>query len=478
MRVDRRPQPFPDFTRFPRIPGTDRIRGQSRDFTPLAAWNIYGTFRTTGVYGVQWGTSTAEITAELYRLSAPTTLVATLSNSKARSWQELLSEPGSGSIVLMADDAALSSIEGDGNDLILFKYAGWAAFMMILEAYEDVEIAEGEEGSEQVNWSGRGHLALLERGLVYPTGGVGKQPVEEDRTFNWSSPSFDDSGWGLAHTVSTVLNAQSNWPNVLAGDGTFADGFTDTDAAVLWASDGTNITAATGHCYFRQEFTVSTAGTYEIHFVVDNYGELYVDGQLIAQAGIGTNDGFSSTTSARLELSIGTHLVAVHGYNAALPPSNVNDPGGVAWAIYPAAASGVVGASISHSDASCRMVEYQDEPPGMPVGRVMRICLEEMQARSVLTGLTWTFTDNADSAGEAWPVSADIATKTGTDILTFFRELSGTYVDLWMAPGGLVLHAWNKDGRGDTKSVTLKAPTNPLNPATGNLTSLTRRGET
>src|SRR5690606_33167507 len=81
------------------------------------------------------------------------------------------------------------------------------------------------------------------------------------------------------------------------------------------------------------------------------------------------------------------------------------------------AANGTVAGNtpIVISDDSWSIVEYPPSPPGMTVGRVMRVLIDEAQRRGALPGLRINFNDTVDSAGRQWPMVSDISTKVGTD---------------------------------------------------------------
>lgn len=591
------------------------------------------------------GEVVSDIVAKLTTISTAMSgapIVATLNDTLSRQWVDPLNETGSGQFTIQNDDPDLALIIGDGNDLVRFYYKGYAAFTMICEAYEATIIAQGEEADEATVWSGRGHLALLERALVYPARGVTNEdtwyladfddtfwpvatvvlanaggtvpsfpsatadwiwgipgdttyappgecwfrvsfnlaapeaidfyfstddfgtayldgvelidlpqpptgfafftginnvslaagdhvlavkvvnrfdgrpppgnpggliaavrnsanafivesdatwkvraypahvavyPIEEDRTFTWSSLGFDDSGWGPAVEITTVGVAKISWPIPWSTE------FPDDTARVLWGNGSSIIDAPQGNCYFRKTFTVASPGKYLIYACADNGASIYIDGGLLLNiAGGGTYNDLGAFTKVHTEsvlLDAGEHLIAVSGFNYFDVGGPGLNPGGIAIAVYSTDIDGSTALALMlHTDASWLMVDYPVIPPGMTPGQVMRIVIEEFQARGVLPGLVLHCTDGADSAGNPWTVVADIATKVGTDVLTFFREMSGTYVDFWMAPGGLDLYAWIKDKRGRASGVVLTGATNPTDPDSGNLTALIFKGST
>jgi hypothetical protein len=120
------------------------------------------------------------------------------------------------------------------------------------------------------------------------------------------------------------------------------------------------------------------------------------------------------------------------------------------------------------------MVGYPAEPPGMSVGEVIsRVNYEASRRGNSLANMfRFKFNKQVDSAGAPWPIVADIASKVGTDYLTFLLELTVKYADIWMAPGTLDLYAWVKGTRAKPRDVILHAPTISSDPESGNLFEL------
>lgn len=408
----------------------------------------------------------SDITAELVDLSDLGTALATLDNTRDRSWQDNLSEAGSGSITFQNDDDDLALIVTP-NTLVNFSVLGVLAFTLLLEAFEATLVSLQEEAEEVTVWSGRGHLALFDRGVVYPALGVGRIPIQEDRAFNWTSPDFDDASWIPANAVTTMTTAQASWP--IPFDAEFPTDGSDPD--ILWANDGSMTDASDGTCYFRQVFTTTFNGRHQLFLLIDNGGEVYIDGTFVGSA----TGAFIHTAIYDIDLSAGTHILAVVGINGPQPSPDIDNPAGVGWSIW---IPGYPPTPIAQSDASTAiMVEYATEPPGMTPGKVLLIALAEAQARGALEYITVSFTEDEDSDGNPWPVVADIATKVGTTLLTFLRELSGTYIDFYMAPGTFVLDVWNFGGRGTGTAVNFHVPTDPADATTGNLLEHHEKGE-
>jgi len=416
--------------------------------------------------------ATTDIEAEVYEQNAfdltggTAVLVDTLADSLNREWQDMLSEAGSGSFKIPNDDVSAPS--PTFGRLVAFKYRGVYAWTMLCEKRHKIDVDPQEAVAELTEWSGRGHLALLEEALVYPTNGVGVVPIEDDRVFNWTSANYDDSAWGNATEILLMFYAPATWAG-LTQSPLAAQDFVDDTAWVLWGQPGTYITAPPGFVFFRQTFTVPNDGSFIITVIMDDWGPWYLDG--VKQADQMSN--FIKAQQYQVQLSAGTHLIAARVINffAADPAHN---PGGFAFSVADNQ-NGTPGTVHANSDATCKTLSYVDEPPGMTPGQVIDILYNEAVARGCFTnGLSFYFPFGllADSQGAPWPVVADIATRVGTDMLTFMRELSATYVDFWMEPTSLRIWAVNIGTRGVDSGIDLHSPSDVTNPASGNLTRL------
>ncbi len=121
-------------------------------------------------------------------------------NVKGIGFQDLLLETGSAQITFQNDDPDLALITTP-NTLVNFYVETVLAFTMLAETWEAVLVDQGEEKNQATTWKGRGHTALLERGVMYPalfiTDTGDARPIEEERTFNWSS--WGHSGYHHLH---------------------------------------------------------------------------------------------------------------------------------------------------------------------------------------------------------------------------------------------------------------------------------------
>lgn len=402
-------------------------------------------------------------------LEDPTRLIG--SRSFGKHWLDQHNEPGSGGI-------KLHNVDGDAlliqlNDVVQYLLYGQVAYATLVQNAQSTLMHPDEEVELVTTLDGPGVDAMLEWAVVFPAMGTNRTPIETERVFNWTAPlgTYDDSGWGTAASIMSVDAAKftggQGWVLQPTGEG-FPD---NTGAAMIWAPPGSATDAPEGDCYFRQHFTTS-AGRHVIYLIIDNYGEVYIDGQLIVT--VNEADGFQNVTFQPFELSGGTHTLAVFAHNSADTGAPGNNPGAAAWAIYDADQANTPLDVVAVSNSSVLGVFYPPYPPGMTPGEALLVALGEAHDRGTIPWVQPTFDGDLDSGGNPWPEVADLATKTGNDVLTFARELSGTYIDYRVRPGDFALDAWVKGYRGSARDVPL-IPAPAGNPRLGNLTALVVR---
>lgn len=450
--------------------GELRLRGGESfiDHVPPTQLVLEPAVRGPIAYGprvTQPGTVVPDCEVVVTSRADPSTIIVRLDQSYSRRWLDQLNEPGSGSLVLQNDDPDLALISS--GDMLTFHVHGWATLSMLARQWQRTTIAPGEEVDQSTLITGPGHLAVLEEAIVYPARGWEAKPAEEDRRFDWTAPDFDDSGWGNAVESVSVNYAQSFWQLR-----PFAEGFpTYYSTMLIWDRPDSWDVRPPGHCYFRRTYTSS--GGALIFAVMDDGGQLYFDGQLV----LSCDEGFAKAyTLALTDVTPGEHTIAIHGENGpGSPEETFDNPAGVGVQVWPCDANGQPVGSFPDvaTSAEWKMVAYPPlGPPGWTPGEVLRHVIEEGQARGALHGVTLDFDDDVDSDGVPWPNVGDISTKCGTDVLTFLRELSATYVDFTMAPRSLVLRAFNRDGRGEDTDVDYHGATDPDDPLSGNIATL------
>lgn len=427
----------------------------------------------------QDGVTPPELICTLHRRFNLRTPVAVFDEMFGAKWQEILNDAGSAEISVLNTDPDLLLLR-DG-DILRFEHRGYATFVMLIAERTVAAVAGGEERDQITTLKGPGHIAALGEALVYPARGVGKLPIQEDRVFNWTASDFDDAAWPLANPLHTA-GTLTDWHGPL-------EGWPDPTAVYVWGWTGDLRYAPSGSCYFRDSFAVPE-GLYPdqpqqivLYLGADDTGTMYFDG---AQA-VDTEDNrpdYHSTYSVVLDVTAGQHWVSAVATNAGVPlPDPLLDPmihdvdadpnpAGLLGAAY-LYVNGTPTTLLWHTSAATRVIEYPPQPPGMTPGEVIRHAIQEAQARGALPHVLLNFTDETDSDGRAWPIVGDIATKVGTDVWTFIKELTDTYVDVWMEPASFTLWAWRKDGRGEARDIAFLPAQDPTDPWSGNLAGLT-----
>lgn len=408
------------------------------------------------------------LSAQLYHRPNLNTLIEDLPGSFGRQWQDELNETGSASMTIGNEDAQATVVrEGD---IVRYEDEGYACFAWIVREIERVQIAEGEEHDQVTHFSGNGLLSMLSEGVVYPARGPEVKPYADERLFSWPAADYDDQWWSHAADLGPAY------------EGYWTDGIIDypaNGARWIWAHVPNALEwAPDGPCYVRSPLDVPPGvNLLRIYLILDAEGDIYIDGQPVGSAIYDAEP--VSPAVIDVEITPGPHNVAIKCTNDVDPESDqIHNPGGVLFSCYGVNSVGewTPPTPILVSDSSWRIVEYPPYEPGMTPGEVMTHVVAEAQARGALLDLTLGFDTEVDSDGNPWNEYTNIGTDVGTDVLSFFREMCNTYIDMWMEPAAFRLHAWVKGMRGShLADVELKAVTDPLDPWSGNLAGLSYR---
>ena len=375
--------------------------------------------------------------------------IAELDEAKKRQWQTVVGDSGTGLAILENDDVDLAS--ASYGRLLRFELDGRAVFLASIERKVQVVLSQDEEVGEETEIGGRGILALFEDFVVYPEAGAGGRPFSDQRILNWTSADFDDSGWRTVIVGQKIGDVHAVDPNI-------AKGFPDAEARVLWAHSSSGAAGAgaggtpPGLGYFRApvDFEVPTDGWDRLFLSADDGVSVNVDGvQIFAEARLWFH---LETKWVDLYLSAGPHQISALGENL----DNGNLAGNSAWillSLIEIEEDGDLGTVILRTGADWKGVAYPPKPPGMTPGRVIRILLEEAQARGGMIGWTLGFTDTADSHGQAWADDPELAFQCGLDGFSVLRQIAETYCEIDVAPAQKVLYAY-AGGYGEETGIT------------------------
>ena len=370
-------------------------------------------------------------------------VLATLSLAGAKSFVDQVDDTGTGTVTVPNDDTS----DTDFDRLLQFFLGGQPRFLSVIEDRDVVTLSPQGEGAQQTTLTGRGALALLNEGTVGSPLGDGALPIIDVRSFSVFSPDKDITSWGYAKQLARQSATTEGW------DASEPEGWPNPDAWRIWADDDAASTAhaPTATHLFAEDVTVATSGTYALFSWFDNTGEQWVDGARVSQSGSEIARGRRLT----IQLSAGVHRFAaiVRNGEAIIPGSG--NPGGYAATLHPVDAQGLLDASVWSTSSSTRCLPNVTGLPGFTVGQVLITLLQEAQAEDACLDITWDFTATQDSEGEPWDVETEITADVGRSVLEVVKQMAASTVDVGMAPGALVLHAYRYGGRGSTKSLTL-----------------------
>ena len=372
----------------------------------------------------------------------------------------ILNAGGVGSFTTGLDDPSLSTLEF--GRLFQITLEDVVRFTGIVESQDRAVATAGEEAAEVATIQGRHHSAILESAVVEPEGGAALSQFSSTRVFNWANPGYDASSWVNAAALARQgqnPNATSQWATPYQAS-LMPTNWHDPSAYWMGPAVGDWEDTPDGRWYLRWSITIATAATYRLEFSCDNDAIVYLDGVQVGDGGY----GYFDTYKIDVTLPVGTHVIAARVYNQ---PKTGNNPSafiGALWSLD----DGELDTVIARTQSGSSMVVlntpvdtagvsgplFSIPVPGMTVGEVLDILLDEAQARGALTGWTWDFTTTADTDSTAWPNTAEIALQVGSDYLSVLKLLSGTYIDWTCDVDDLVLHAYVPGGLGSASGVT------------------------
>lgn len=386
-----------------------------------------------------------EVGAALYD-PTNTTLVSSLDGATNRRWRAQKNEKGTGSLTLALDDADRAAMLAVRNRVVRVSLDGSDVWAGVVRRPRVVLRSSAEEEGEQADYPIFGLLHLFDEVRVEPELGVGSVSPKT-RRFDHSSKYFDASLWANAVEIKLQSASTGQWDAA-------PNHFTDPTAYWIWcrAQTGGSPPQPVGRFPWRVEFTLANEGLVGVFVSHDDGAEVILDGEVIH------SDlrafAWGNTYQEMRFLSAGTHVLAGWAENMErdLAASNV---AGLIFAVHDMDDGGTTpGTVIVHSDSGVKVLDYPAEAPSMTPGHVVRVLVEEAQARGLLTGLTLDFTDTLDSDGNAWSDPVDFVVQVGDTYTNVLRQLIETSVDVRMAATGLTLHMWNKGSMAATTAVT------------------------
>jgi hypothetical protein len=379
------------------------------------------------------------IEVEVFDGTDPTTSLVALSSSFQRGWFDQFNDVGSGTVSLHVTDedlAANPSILRYGN-IFRFSLEGAEVFASLLELRSLALAPPGEDAEAFWTFAGRGVLALLEDATVHTEFPIQGSKARQ-RAFDFTAIAYDDSTWIAANET----HRQDDSAGGYAG---YPLEWPDPLAYWIWSRESLLVDVPVGSSFFRKDFTLAADSVVAVFATADDDFRLWLDGDLVLENWLGTHlPHWQETFRKDLNLSAGTHQIAVQAANSAGPIPNPASFIVSIMELDPGMASALTGTVFARTDATWVCLDYPVTVPGMTVGEILRILVGEAQARGdLLEGITLDFTDTADSNAAAWAEQPDITLEIGRNLLDVMRLFVEQFVDVEMTPT-LELKVYNK----------------------------------
>jgi len=404
-----------------------------------------------------------------------TTLVATLNdNANPALFRQVrdikgkveLEGVGTGELVVDYDHPQVSTLT-EGR-IVRVEESGRTPLAFTIDRKRSVRVPRPGQGDEArtVSVSGDGLRGVLKYGRVLPWTGTGL-PTSRRRRFDWSSPLLDTSDWTAIYDQDR-LTSEPGKPFGLP-----------SLFRTKWIAgevEATNMTI--GDTVYRREFTMLSDQTVSFFCSWDDGGTACLEGiELLRVYQPFPAKVWHQPWRAPVELeanatySRGTYVFAMKGTNDGGKAGVICD----AWTTTEAGIIDQVFMSgLSEDFPGDTPGEYDalygtwlayPNPTGewFTPGEILRILLDECQDRGELLAVTLDFDDVDDSDGVAWPKIEFECDATGTFLDAVNKLEAEGWIDVSMShTGGLVLSAWNKDGKGSASAVSLQAASSEI----------------
>lgn len=381
-----------------------------------------------------------------------------IAHTFAKRFEEQLADTGSFAFSMRRDDFLATTIAFD--DEIVIRLFGVPRFRGVVEdlAYDSLGPGGGQEHTVRV--AGRGALALLAKGGVYPSRGPGALPIEDVRSYSWVGADFDPAAAGWK--PPKIVNSQQSYADTGAPR---PDVWVDITGKWIGPKvpGVTSLDAPEGITLYRHSFTLASTKLTRHFLAADAVLRVWIDGA--EQTWFAGADG----RYIQIELGPGTHYIAVKVANNVDVPGE-NNPTGLLAAGFTVGADGLLDEQIYETNTTWYHLPYPVRAPGFTVGKVEELLLDE----GGLSDWTMGFTEHLDSAGRPWTYQREITLNVGRNVLDAQRELMDVHADIACVPGEKRLLAWNRGTRGRVTDVEL-VQTN--NPKTSDFVSLRHEGK-
>lgn len=320
-----------------------------------------------------------------------------------------------------------------------------------------------DPASCQYGVSGRPLLAVMNEATWLPTRGYDAFPWNAQRTFGFHSldysPTRAPGSWQDAHELMRQ-DANGNLSLWAGGPMRWPDG----DSWWIGCPSDTPTSGHVGSWYVVGDFVLAAPTNVIILYAADDKANVYVDGFPVGTGGgIG---GWQQMSWVMMFMTAGTHRIAAkvsNGGTASIDPpwgmgaATPGNPTAFICVAYSLGPNGGVNQRLIHTDHLWGVLEYPATPPGMTIGKIMNIGLNEAHFQGVIQDVTGSFTDTHDSRGALWPILESVTVSTQDSYLTTLGRWTQDYCDVGrMGPNDLILDMYLLGTAGDDAGVTFK----------------------
>jgi hypothetical protein len=249
---------------------------------------------------------TGHLRCDIYN-ATNTTYVGTLSQALSAEFVDEYNGPGSGSVTvpLLSADAALLTKDA----VVRVIYRDAVRFAWFVETRD--RVLADQNMQVQLVASGRGLLAHIEDGVVFPQGGLGDFN-SPDRPFNYAS---GPGTWRTSGNYQAALGVQ--WKNDTTARAKLPVRWKDPSAQWIWRTNPETAVQRGTVNWFYRDFTLTDGKRIKFYASCDNRMDVYLDGSLIMSSSDFDQEAASFTQMARFttRLGIGTHTLAARVVN-------------------------------------------------------------------------------------------------------------------------------------------------------------------
>jgi hypothetical protein len=245
-----------------------------------------------------------------YRVFDPTntTFLGELVTPSQGQFVDEYNGPGYGTVRVLLDSPDAALLLRD--NVVRVQYENATRFAWIVEKLD--RTLSDPSGQRLLTVAGRGLLAWLEDGVVFPQGGL-RETSSEDRPFNFAA---EDGPWKNSVTFAAPVGVR--WRDDTTPRKGLPTNWPDADAQWIWSTDPNSETVPEGTVnYFRSTFTLTESTRIRFFATADNYFDMYLDGSLVMSSNRFSENApsFSQQTAYTTRLGAGVHTIAARVRN-------------------------------------------------------------------------------------------------------------------------------------------------------------------